>query len=143
LSSPQRIFEIGRQWDAASAAPRLRRLELATDVRLTNSHFACAPVEITPAQSKKLALAQTSHRGHQVERPLDPAQCVVGSAELEDGAELGLRQVPDVLGLAHCGKIHALAWVLRDQPTTNRQLEDGVQRAEDVADRLRLAAQPS
>ncbi len=76
-------FELGRdparERDAPSRALGLWRTELAADVVAPHADPPRAPVDVSPAQGKQLALAHPGHGGGQVHHALDAAERILGN----------------------------------------------------------------
>ena len=123
--------------DRPARASRLRIAELAADVRGDDSDLARVEVDVAPAQTEQLTLAQSGHRRRQVERRLDPAERVGGIGRGKELFELGLVEELDPrLGFLHCRPIGELHRVRRAPALPQTQVEDRVHRVDVVADRL-------
>ena len=74
--------------DGAPGARGLRIAELASDEGGDHADAARVEVDVAPAQPKELTLAESRHRGSQVERGLDAAERIVGVWDREQLLEL-------------------------------------------------------
>jgi hypothetical protein len=93
------------------------------------------PVDVAPAQPEELALAQAGHSGHEVERPFDGAELVLGYRG-DERVELGLVEVVDVLGGLAAWRVDELDGVVPRPALLLAVGEDRMEEAQHVADAL-------
>jgi hypothetical protein len=147
---PDRVLrvalELARQavgeWHRPRGALRLRLAELAADVTLAHAHPGGGPVDVAPAQRRQLPLAQTGHRGGEVQDPVERLEGAVRNRS-QQCVELGLVEKADLGILSRrLRERDVLAGVAGNPPLLLGVREDRVEEADVVAHRLGREAVP-